>query len=606
MSVNKTLAWTLLLTFPLQTLPAFARQPQKSAVKAPAFDPEKALVERAESLRIPVDRFAQICLDGEGNPLPAAAMDAAIVDNDEDPVYCQAEARRLGQALLDIETEKAKLAGIEPDTSPKTSNEQCVNCEERRPVGLSATEASTSVTADLPPLIASQVKSIEDNGPSCSSDKRKELAEQNCAGAVACNVLRSVVVTIPLMAAQTALAKAFKEESTKSNKCAGIDQASCLTEFVAGVMKNLWFNITGLWDLAQLAGQGVKAGASYVGKKVVSGWKGLWGIEDKSSESLHAASQTTPEQVSKFWTHPLEFMSEKTAELASAFWSFTLESFGCKEWEGLPHASRCKEPLPAWQCATCEQKLNLSCGMLGLAGAEVVSAYLTGGATTLGKSGLKTAAAVTAKAGKALKAAMPILEVVEKIGATGVKVAKGISSVTVKGVEAVTRTRSAQALIGWTKSGAIGAAKMGKKLADARATKIVVKSAKRVAYDGVKIKGKYYHPVRAYVEATEAAFKLGQKHADSAMKAIGKRAVATQGSHLAIPVSDDEVGEFHFVLDSEVTPAEMQLHEVEESIKANGMKYKETELADGGKAIEIENPLEGCAKVTIDIPGIKK
>jgi hypothetical protein len=169
---------------------------------------------------------------------------------------------------------------------------------------------------------------------------------------------------------------------------------------------------------------------------------------------------------------------------------------------------KCEEPLISTDCATCGQKLNMACGVVGFLGGEVLTAFLTGGAVN-----------VAAKAGSAVgKAASLGTKYLSGIGSrfaakqlptlsSGVR---HMGSLGGKAGGAIVRAGSFTAtwiggkLIKHTPSFTKGALALlrGGKLAANGAGKMVVKTLGVVTSPW---------PVRKYLEVLEDAFILGQK-----------------------------------------------------------------------------------------------
>jgi hypothetical protein len=161
-----------------------------------------------------------------------------------------------------------------------------------------------------------------------------------------------------------------------------------------------------------------------------------------------------------------------------------------------------------WDCATCTQKLNSICGVLGFAGGELVVAYLTGGATVVAKKmvqyGVKGGAALVRKVMKPIRAyrlSIRSKRAAQVLEATG-KVTSEVASTTYK-VSMSMKLRDLLKVAGRVSF------KVGKKVLHHQVFKVVSTTTKKVLT-----------PIRKYIELTDWAFLKGYKHVASAFSQL--------------------------------------------------------------------------------------
>jgi hypothetical protein len=114
-------------------------------------------------------------------------------------------------------------------------------------------------------------------------------------------------------------------------------------------------------------------------------------------------------------------------EISSAITEGIKNSFGCQKWSGLPYKSECLEPMEAWDCATCDQRVDAMCGVVGYIGGEVIVSYFTGGSLAVGKtmaaSAAKMGSSSASKVAAKVAAKLPRLAKTTRVVVDGAKLA---------------------------------------------------------------------------------------------------------------------------------------------------------------------------------------
>ena len=180
-------------------------------------------------------------------------------------------------------------------------------------------------------------------------------------------------------------------------ECPSTTKSNCFDELIYGVFKNIATNIDAILSLPGLIWGGIKS---------------LFKSEGPSRDQLHQIEHSEDKKVSGMVADKAQAVIDSVSGFFNAMGTMIDESikdnFGCEEWSssrvtlGFGEEPKCLKPVVSWKCATCSQALNMSCGILGFAGGEIVTAYLTGGALSMVKT-MGTAAKAT-KVGQAVGA----------------------------------------------------------------------------------------------------------------------------------------------------------------------------------------------------------
>jgi hypothetical protein len=451
---------------------------------------------RVDNFQERLNLFQQICLTDKG------ALYSTVTDPQGTQIDCVSEAKALNE-------EKNSLQEALSAVGPAATAGNCLTGLNPVPDVVSASGTSLSAITNATAL-------------SCSKNEAQS-EESSCLKQVGCNVLRSALSGSPLGAAIHSLSgmtKKIQSDSGAQNSCLGGGKSDCITEAVAGILKDLWSNISGIWDLAKMAGTWAK-------DKAVNSWGSFWSAEDASSDKMLAASQQSESTVSKFIAHPGQMLQEMGEAIYKMIADAIQEKFMCAQWSGEPHLSTCLKPQKeSWQCASCDQKLNAACGVIGMAGGEILAAYLTGGSLNLlGKAGKATRLAEIAA-----RVAEAFPKTSEALG-TAAEVVRTTASATVDAAGAPIRIAAAtfRKAVSSDAAQKLAAAltKLGSNAGQSRVLSGAVTVAS-VAGKAVKI---VTSPVTAYLGLMDDAFKLGSQHGEhvaaAVQNAIARKSIST-------------------------------------------------------------------------------
>ena len=156
----------------------------------------------------------------------------------------------------------------------------------------------------------------------------------------------------------------------------------CLQNVVKGIFDSIWGLLSLIWDVG-------KAAVRSIGE-----WTGLIRRQERSSsERLMAAQQAGPGFIRRFISNPAQVMNQMITSMFNGIKEAAMNSYGCESWAGAPFVSSCLRPMTNWNCASCQQKLQLMCGVAGFAIGEIGTALLTGGLAAGAKFVAKAAVA---------------------------------------------------------------------------------------------------------------------------------------------------------------------------------------------------------------------
>lgn len=315
--------------------------------------------------------------------------------------------------------------------------------------------------------------------------------DNQCLGEFGCTMMSAV-----------APFAAFIGSKLENNKNAcfskGLSSAGgCLANVMKGIFDSLWGLLTAIWDVGKAAALSV------------ADWLGIVQKNEKAtSDKLLAAQQASPGFIKQFAANPIETIKTLTSSLYNGIRDAAFESYGCEQWSGAPFVSRCVKPMSNWDCATCQQKLQVMCGVAGYALGEIPTAILTGGLVAGGKAiavGTLKALKAGAEAGKFSSMAAAAVKAIPK-GAEGLEAANRAAMALAQGSKRVLTAAEKQALKAW------------KAVEESAASKAIVEAAGKVSQsvvgDVTKIALK---PAAVYMDALEAGFKLGYSSVDNAL-----------------------------------------------------------------------------------------
>ena len=430
--------------------------------------------------------FAALCMDGK------KLKNVTLKDQSTgDELNCGKEALRLNSEITFFRQ-------FYPHKLQVLGNCQSSGAGDR---GLAAASALNGDVAQV----------IQGDLVSCSTTKIKE-SNGKCAKTVACNVVRSAMFG-PLRT----MVNRFSDANSSTGKCLNsTGRSDCISEVITGILSGLWGNVTALWQVTKMS-------ASWVGGKIRGLFSSSSDVEDKVANGMHAAEQTSEGFVAKFKKAEIETLKEMGKKIWHSIEDYIAKKFMCKQWEGVPHLSKCKVPLqtcldrppPAkgqtckkrtdpWGCATCEQKLNAACGVAGLLASEIILLYLTGGIVggikavassgKLAQIGAKVAAALPKIPKSVIRAGGAITATVSAAGARLGALASTIASTPT----ALAISKFAQQMA--TKSGELGQVIVNTNLGQ------ITLAGGRLAGQATSV---VTSPIRAYFTLGERAFIAG-------------------------------------------------------------------------------------------------
>lgn len=213
--------------------------------------------------------------------------------------------------------------------------------------------------------------------PQCRPGENTELFSKQCAEEAVCNIMRGI--------RDSALPQILWPK--KSSECLDSSQNSnCITELSYSVFKGLYDTFTLFW-------KDVKGTGEWAGNKIISSWKQLDNIENATSEAVMIASTQGDGVWQQMKEHPVRatwgafvFVYEKISRFVEDLNKEIKNNYGCEKWSGPPHTvgSTCLQGMKSWDCATCNQRRNVMCSIIGVLGSQ----YLTGAfiTRTLGRS----------------------------------------------------------------------------------------------------------------------------------------------------------------------------------------------------------------------------
>jgi hypothetical protein len=420
--------------------------------------------------------------------------------------------------------------------------------------------------------------------------------------------MRSVLPNLP--AKSKAFAKLPKDNIFKATaECLDSSKNSCLTEIINGAIVDIWANIEGLWTLLKGAG-----------KLAAFGWKSMWGIEDKSTDAMHAALGQTGDAIAMFIKNPIAFLKQMVSGLIDYTNEAIKNNFGCEKWSGTPHFSTCLQPMPSWSCATCNQRINAVCGVAGALGGEVLLAFATGGTVAAVKGGVTATKAGVATAKGAVKATKAYAKtaaaarsataaVGKAFAKTGIKSGLRIAAQDVaKKARAVLSSKAAKAIAAQAAKAGKGmkyaatiAGKGIKTVANKKPVKIALISAKPGAKEAAQEIKDVTTPVRWYLKQMDNAYKAGFNAVDTKLTKAAQGAKMTEEVAKAkILESDIEDIKLHVSADDAPTTSAAS---VEQKLKDNGYTYKTEKTPDGETkfAVTADCPPNGVKRCNIVI-----
>lgn len=447
---------------------------------------------QTEVLRRLQNQLAAVCVDSTGK----LDIDLSIMDEESgsQSLSCAGEAKRLDEMGKQLESKAA-------DWDLKYGNPDCTHC------------GSTQSEGEM--VLAQLSQELEKE--ECKPSEKTDILSAKCAGEVSCSMLRSIAMPSALLANMI-----LPETKKMAGGCLDMEKGTCLTKLAEGLAVNVVSTLKAIGNLAVL------------GWEKLNDW--IWGNEDATSEKGLIATGLTDEQLDQAEADQPGFFKSLFDSVYKGIEDGIKNGFACEDWEGIPYNSACLKPMKSWDCSTCDQKISAICGVAGYIGAEVITAFFTGGATAVTKTVATTtlkAVAITAKmAGKGLSIASKATGVTKLVKPLakplvnlGTKTAKGVSYGSrvarlafLKGTHAVTRSTVAKQLKLGLARVKTSMATGGKAMSSLNTTglktslKVIGKVGKVLA-----------SPVTGYFRALKSAFLLGFRKTDEALARVGTK-----------------------------------------------------------------------------------
>ncbi len=363
-----------------------------------------------------------------------------------------------------------------------------------------------------------------------------------CMGGLACNLLTSV---IPLAGA---VRNTFRGHPLFAS--CGSSGGNCFSNIGKAIWDNLWDTVVGIYDLASM-------GVSWAADKLGS----LFTAEDATSSRGIAATEISESQLDQFIADPVTYLYNLGGQLMAMIGNSISSRYGCAEWTGAPHVSECIRPM-SWECASCDEKLNMACGVTSYIGATIVTTFFTGGATAVAQIGQKLVSTSVIAVARSIPGAARIAQTMAVAGKLS-RGGAGLLTGTIRQVwRAVMTSRSVQAIGSVvTQLRAAGSVLNGvaqkRIFLYARTQTAVIEAAKaynrlsRAAFDlGYRTTGDAANATQTYLYAQYAKFsdvRAGRytniTTAEDFLRESTKRMPAADRQHMRIAVTTDAAGE---------------------------------------------------------------
>lgn len=221
---------------------------------------------------------------------------------------------------------------------------------------------------------------------------------EDCMNGYYCNIGRS------LFPAGAAVARYFSDHPILSS-CDGT--GSCLSHIGKAIFDNLFDTVKGFYNLGSMA-------FNWAGDKIGS----LWRAEDATSTRGIAATELTDAEAKQSQQNMFEFIFEKGKQLINSISDGIKSRYGCAKWTGAEHISECEQPM-SFECADCNTKLNMICGVGAYIGANAISNFFTGGAIAAVQLSGKIAKAMTFAVAKTVPGGAKVVERMSRGGRLG-------------------------------------------------------------------------------------------------------------------------------------------------------------------------------------------
>lgn len=239
---------------------------------------------------------------------------------------------------------------------------------------------------------------LEEMLKSSAPDPSCQQSISDCMGDLYCNAFASFIpggekLSQGLYQGAAILYRKLDLEIDRSSslqqlkKCGENKSGNCLRSVLRGVFDSIFTTLDAFWQLGKMA---VNSGWKWLSKQFSS-------AEELTSDKLLVASQLDDSLLDQLMADPLAMVQK----MAKSIYDLSIDAikthYGCQKWSGEAMASTCLEPMDSWECADCALKMNAVCGVLGFAGGEIISSFITGGMVGAGKAMLTPALKVGAK-----------------------------------------------------------------------------------------------------------------------------------------------------------------------------------------------------------------
>lgn len=212
---------------------------------------------------------------------------------------------------------------------------------------------------------------------------------EDCLNNLSCNLLKSI---FPAGAA----AARYLSDHPVFSSCDGT--GSCFSSIGAAIWHNLWDAAKGFYHLGSMV-------FSWAGDQIGS----LWGAEDATSSRGIAATEASDSAIDRFLADPIAFLYDMGKQFLNSISEGIKSRYGCAAWSGVPHISECTQPM-SWDCANCNEKLNMVCGVTGYIAGNFITNFFTGGAVSAARLSAEVAATATFRIARSVPGAAALME----------------------------------------------------------------------------------------------------------------------------------------------------------------------------------------------------
>jgi hypothetical protein len=208
-----------------------------------------------------------------------------------------------------------------------------------------------------------------------------------CAATMGCNMGLSVLSAIPAIGPIISRGAGNALRQQPALRDCGASGTNCFENIGASIGHVLYDTVTGICWL-------VTFGNACTGEEEVTP-----DPDGATRTRALAASTQSDQQVASFTSDPVGWVMNGVNAIINMVADAISRRYGCRQWSGAPFVSTCVLPME-WDCANCDQKLNMICGTLGYIGSEIIATVFTGGAAggaealVTGLRGVRAVAAV--------------------------------------------------------------------------------------------------------------------------------------------------------------------------------------------------------------------